>query len=60
MEKEEETLPEGEIEVRKSSVFVGTSTTAIRLGQVQPPGKKMMNALDWARGARLAPGTVIG
>ncbi|MFD6455633.1 hypothetical protein ACFWF3_33105, partial [Nocardia sp. NPDC060220] len=34
--------------------------TAVRLGQVQPPGKKMMNALDWARGARLAPGTVIG
>ncbi|MFC9963257.1 methionyl-tRNA formyltransferase [Nocardia ignorata] len=56
----EETLPESEIEVRKSGVFVGTSTTAVRLGQVQPPGKKMMNALDWARGARLAPGTVIG
>ncbi|GAD84134.1 methionyl-tRNA formyltransferase [Nocardia asteroides] len=60
VEMVEETLPEGEIEVRKSGVFVGTSTTAIRLGQVQPPGKKMMNALDWARGARLAPGTVIG
>lgn len=60
VEMVEESLPEGEIEVRKSGVFVGTSTTAIRLGQVQPPGKKMMNALDWARGARLAPGTVIG
>ncbi|MFB7268214.1 hypothetical protein ACFCXH_39660 [Streptomyces nojiriensis] len=36
--------------MRKSGVFVGTSTTAVRLGQVQPPGKKMMNALDWARG----------
>ncbi|MFI8973651.1 methionyl-tRNA formyltransferase [Nocardia asteroides] len=60
VEMVEETLPEGEIEVRKSGVFVGTSTTAIRLGQVQPPGKKMMNALDWARGARLAPGAVIG
>lgn len=60
VEMVEETLPEREIEVRKSGVFVGTSTTAVRLGQVQPPGKKMMNALDWARGARLAPGTVIG
>ncbi|MFI5498606.1 methionyl-tRNA formyltransferase [Nocardia asteroides] len=60
VEMVEESLPEGEIEVRKSGVFVGTSTTAIRLGQVQPPGKKMMNALDWARGARLAPGAVIG
>ncbi|MFB7875003.1 methionyl-tRNA formyltransferase [Nocardia sp. NPDC056064] len=56
----EETLPERVIEVRKSGVFVGTSTTAVRLGQVQPPGKKMMNALDWARGARLAEGTVLG
>ncbi|MFD3424667.1 methionyl-tRNA formyltransferase [Nocardia fluminea] len=60
VEMVEETLPERAIEVRKSGVFVGTSTTAVRLGQVQPPGKKMMNALDWARGARLAPGTVIG
>ncbi|PKV81363.1 methionyl-tRNA formyltransferase [Nocardia fluminea] len=60
VEMVEETLPEREIEVRKSGVFVGTSTIAVRLGQVQPPGKKMMNALDWARGARLAPGTVIG
>ncbi|MEV0060647.1 methionyl-tRNA formyltransferase [Nocardia sp. NPDC058379] len=60
VEMVEETLPESEIEVRKSGVFVGTSTTAVRLGQVQPPGKKMMNALDWARGARLAPGQVIG
>ncbi|MFC4126935.1 methionyl-tRNA formyltransferase [Nocardia rhizosphaerae] len=55
-----ETLPEGAIEVRKTGVFVGTATTALRLGQVQPPGKKMMNALDWARGARLAPGAVLG
>ncbi|MET9215734.1 MULTISPECIES: methionyl-tRNA formyltransferase [unclassified Nocardia] len=60
VEMVEEALPENEIEVRKSGVFVGTSTTAVRLGQVQPPGKKMMNALDWARGARLAPGQVIG
>ncbi|WP_280303308.1 methionyl-tRNA formyltransferase [Nocardia neocaledoniensis] len=60
VEMVEETLPEREIEVRKTGVFVGTATTAVRLGQVQPPGKKMMNALDWARGARLAPGAVIG
>ena len=55
----EDTLPEGLIEVRKSGVLVGTATTAVRLGQLQPPGKKMMNALDWARGARLAEGTVL-
>ena len=25
----------------------------VLLGQIQPPGKKLMNAADWARGARL-------
>ncbi|MFF0544249.1 methionyl-tRNA formyltransferase [Nocardia thailandica] len=59
VEMVEDTLPEGLIEVRKSGVLVGTATTAVRLGQLQPPGKKMMNALDWARGARLAEGTVL-
>ncbi|MEV0292395.1 methionyl-tRNA formyltransferase [Nocardia sp. NPDC050710] len=55
----EEVLPERAIEVRKSGVFVGTATTAVRLDQVQPQGKRMMAALDWARGARLQPGTVV-
>lgn len=56
----EEALPPRVVEVRKSGVYVGTATTAVRLGQVQPPGKRMMAALDWARGARLEPGTVLG
>ncbi|MGW5382761.1 methionyl-tRNA formyltransferase [Nocardia sp. NPDC003963] len=55
----EEVLPERQIEVRKSGVFIGTATTAVRLDQVQPQGKRMMAALDWARGARLAPGAVV-
>lgn len=55
----EEILPERTIEVRKSGVFIGTATTAVRLNQVQPQGKKMMAALDWARGARLEPGAVV-
>ncbi|MGW2661960.1 methionyl-tRNA formyltransferase [Nocardia tengchongensis] len=54
----EETLPARTIDVRKSGVFIGTATTAVRLTQVQPQGKRMMPALDWARGARLEPGTV--
>ncbi|MFE3024698.1 methionyl-tRNA formyltransferase [Nocardia tengchongensis] len=54
----EETLPPRTIDVRKSGVFIGTATTAVRLTQVQPQGKRMMPALDWARGARLEPGTV--
>ncbi|WP_433655914.1 methionyl-tRNA formyltransferase [Nocardia sp. CA-128927] len=55
----EESLPPRTIEVRKSGVYVGTATTAIRLDQVQPQGKRMMAALDWARGARLQPGAVV-
>ncbi|MDV8076865.1 methionyl-tRNA formyltransferase [Rhodococcus sp. IEGM 1370] len=49
----EDTLAPGSIEVRKSGVHVGTGTTAVVLGEVQPQGKKLMKALDWARGARL-------
>ncbi|MDO5511966.1 methionyl-tRNA formyltransferase [Corynebacterium sp.] len=43
-------LAPGEIEVRKNEVVVGTGSGAVTLGQAQPPGKKMMNAADWARG----------
>lgn len=49
----EDTLAPGEISVRKSGVHIGTGTTAVVLGDVQPQGKKLMKALDWARGARL-------
>jgi methionyl-tRNA formyltransferase len=59
VEMVEEELPERAIEVRKSGVFVGTATTAVRLNEVQPQGKRMMAALDWARGARLQPGAVV-
>ncbi|UPK64168.1 methionyl-tRNA formyltransferase [Rhodococcus pyridinivorans] len=51
----DETLEPGELEIRKDGVLVGTATTAVRLGTVQPPGKKAMAATDWARGARLDP-----
>ncbi|MGA9873039.1 MAG: methionyl-tRNA formyltransferase [Rhodococcus sp. (in: high G+C Gram-positive bacteria)] len=49
----EERLDPGAIVVRKDGVLVGTATGAVVLGDVQPPGKKPMKALDWARGARL-------
>lgn len=48
-----EPLPPGEFGIDRAGVRVGTSTQPVRLGQVQPPGKKPMNALDWTRGARL-------
>lgn len=46
-------LEPGHIAVRKDGVFVGTATNAVSLGDIQPQGKKLMKALDWARGARL-------
>lgn len=48
-----EPLAPGEIRVGRSTVTVGTGSQPVVLGQVQPPGKKAMNASDWARGARL-------
>ncbi|MGC4932411.1 methionyl-tRNA formyltransferase [Gordonia sp. DT30] len=50
----------GVVEVTKKAVLVGTATTPVRLGTVQPPGKKPMPATDWARGARLDEGSVLG
>lgn len=48
-------LEPGRFLVRKDGCYVGTGTTPVRLSQVQPQGKKLMAAADWARGARLDP-----
>lgn len=48
-----EPLTPGEIRVERAAVKVGTGSHPVALGVVQPPGKKPMNAADWARGARL-------
>lgn len=45
-------LPAGAVRAQKHSVHVGTATTPVRLGQVQPKGKRPMAAEDWARGSR--------
>jgi methionyl-tRNA formyltransferase len=50
-----EPLSPGAIHVDRKNVWVGTGSGPVRLGQIQPPGKKFMNAVDWARGARLDP-----
>ena len=50
----------GTLEVRKHEVLVGTATTAVRLGEVKPFGKKQMVAADWARGVRLTSGVRLG
>lgn len=45
-----EALDAGELRVIKNEVQVGTGSGVVTLGQVQPPGKKMMDAAAWARG----------
>ncbi|QNG18904.1 methionyl-tRNA formyltransferase [Rhodococcus triatomae] len=49
----DDSLPPGRVVVEKKRVLVGTGSTAVALREVQPQGKKAMNAVDWARGARL-------
>ncbi|AWB84068.1 methionyl-tRNA formyltransferase [Corynebacterium liangguodongii] len=49
-------LSPGQVSVGKGEVVVGTRGGAVRLGTIQPPGKKMMPAPDWARGIHGANG----
>jgi methionyl-tRNA formyltransferase len=53
-------LAPGELAVGKSTVHVGSGSHAVRLLWVQAQGKRPMNAADWARGARIAPGERLG
>ncbi len=48
-------LAAGQIRVDRREVWIGTGSEPVRLGQLQAPGKRLMNAADWARGARLDP-----
>jgi len=52
-------LAPGELRVTRDGVLVGTATTPLGLGEVQPPGKRPMPAPDWARGARVEGGEVL-
>jgi methionyl-tRNA formyltransferase len=47
-------LAPGELRVDRNAVYAGTGTVPVRLGDVQPPGKRRMPAADWARGLRPA------
>ena len=57
---EAESLAPGEILVDKRRVLVGTATSPVVLGEVRAAGKRAMAAVDWARGARVAPGESFG
>ena len=56
---EADSLAPGVIAVERNRIRVGTGSCPVTLGQVQPPGKKAMNAADWARGARLEDGVQL-
>jgi methionyl-tRNA formyltransferase len=45
-------LPVGRVVVEAAAVVVGTGSCAVALSEVQPPGRRWMSAVEWARGAR--------
>jgi methionyl-tRNA formyltransferase len=53
-------LEPGEVRVCQDGVLVGAGRGAVRLGEVQPAGKRMLPAADWARGARPHAGERVG
>jgi methionyl-tRNA formyltransferase len=50
----------GQISVIEKSVLVSTGSGTLELLRVIPAGKKEMDAIDWARGARLTGGEIFG
>ncbi len=50
----------GELRVERGAVYVGTGTVPVRLGDVQPQGKRRMPAADWARGLRADSAAGLG
>ena len=52
-DESQDTQPPGMIRADRTGVIIGTGSDPVQLGWVQPPGKKPMAAVDWARGARL-------
>lgn len=46
-------IPPGAVRAGSDGVLVGTGTSPVRLTEIAPPGKARMDAVEWARGARL-------
>jgi methionyl-tRNA formyltransferase len=53
-------LAPGELRIQRDAVYAGTGSHPVRLGDVQPPGKRQMPAADWARGLRAGAATHPG
>jgi len=52
-------LQPGSVALNGKSVLVGTGSHAVELTGIQPAGKKMMSAADWARGLASLEGVVF-
>ena len=55
-----DSLASGQVHVTRSEVLVGTGTVPVALGEVRAAGRRPMPGVDWARGARLPAGVVLG
>jgi methionyl-tRNA formyltransferase len=53
-------LAPGELGAAPGVVRVGAGSGEVELSTVQPAGKRMIPAADWARGARFEPGERLG
>jgi methionyl-tRNA formyltransferase len=53
-------LTPGELRIERGAVYAGTGTIPVRLGDVQPQGKRRMTAADWARGLRADSAAGLG
>jgi methionyl-tRNA formyltransferase len=50
----------GQLRVERAAVYVGTGTVPVKLGDVQPQGKRRMPAADWARGLQADAALSLG
>ncbi|MEZ0071898.1 methionyl-tRNA formyltransferase [Planotetraspora sp. GP83] len=50
---EADKLAPGEIAASKNGVLAGTGSHPVEIGEVQPQGKRLMSAGEWARGVRI-------
>jgi methionyl-tRNA formyltransferase len=53
-------LAAGQVRAERDGIRVGTGSSAVLLGEVQPPSKRAMRADDWVRGARLDSAERLG
>ena len=53
-------LPPGELLLKEKKLYIGTATSALEIGEIQPSGKALMPASSWVNGVRLDSGERFG